>query len=41
MGKTAWGRKESIIWPYYRPLYTIAIHAERSSPSLALGLFKA
>ena len=22
MAKTTWGRKESIIWPYYRPLYT-------------------
>ena len=22
MAKTAWGRKETIIWPYYRPLYT-------------------
>jgi hypothetical protein len=24
MAKTTWGRKESIIWPYYRPLYTYA-----------------
>ena len=22
MAKTTWGRKETIIWPYYRPLYT-------------------
>lgn len=22
MAKTAWGRKETIIWPYYRPIYT-------------------
>ena len=22
MAKTTWGRKESIIWPYYRPLST-------------------
>ena len=22
MANTAWGRKETIIWPYYRPLYT-------------------
>ena len=22
MTKTIWGRKETIIWPYYRPLYT-------------------
>jgi type IV secretory pathway TraG/TraD family ATPase VirD4 len=22
MAKTTWGRKETIIWPYYRPIYT-------------------
>src|SRR5665213_1606696 len=22
MVKTTWGRKETVIWPYYRPLYT-------------------
>ncbi len=30
MAKTTWGRKETIIWPYYRPLYTYGTVWSRS-----------